>query len=99
VVLDSIGACAWGPVFEEIGFRGLLYATLRCRYRPWQAALLTAALFGVTHVHSIPGWASITWSGFVYALAFERCRSLVPGILCHAWSCAFALAATWRFYR
>jgi membrane protease YdiL (CAAX protease family) len=99
VILQSIDGCAWAPVLLEIGFRGLLYATLRCRYRPWQAALLSAALFGAPHVHSVPGWASITWSGFVYALAFERCRSLVPGILCHAWSCGFGLATTWVFYR
>ncbi len=99
VLLDAFNVCTWAPVFEEIGFRGLLYATLRCRYRPWQAALLSAALFGAPHVHSLPTWASITWSGFVYALAFERCRSLLPGILCHAWSCAFGVAATWVFYR
>jgi membrane protease YdiL (CAAX protease family) len=99
VLAQSLDVCAWSPIFEEIGFRGLLYATLRRQYRPWQAALLSAALYGAPHLHSLPGLVSLTWSGFVYALAFERCRSILPAILCSAWAGAFAIAVTVLLYR
>jgi membrane protease YdiL (CAAX protease family) len=99
VLANSIDACAWSPFFEELGFRGLLYATLRRHYRPGQAALFSGAVFGMAHFHSLPGLMSLTWSGFVYALAYERCRSILPGIVCSAWATAFAIAATIYFYR
>jgi hypothetical protein len=53
----------------------------------------------MAHLHSLPGLVSLTWSGFVYAFAFERCRSLWPGIVCSAWASAFAIAATILLYR
>ncbi len=99
VLANSIDACAWSPFFEELGFRGLLYATLRRHYRPGQAALFSAALFGMGHFLSLPSLAGLTWSGFVYALAFERCRSLWPAVLCSAWANAFSIAATVLIYR
>jgi membrane protease YdiL (CAAX protease family) len=76
-----------------------VYATLRCRYRPWQAALLSGALFAAPQMLSLPGWVSLTWSGFVYALAYERCRSILPGVFCHAFTAGFGLAGTLLFYR
>ena len=99
LIANAVDACAWSAIFEEIGFRGLLYATLRRHYRPWQAALLSAAVFGASHLHSLPDLVSLTWGGFVYAIAFERCKSLVPGILCSAWAAAFSIAATVLLYR
>jgi hypothetical protein len=99
VIANAIDACAWAPFFEEIGFRGLLYATLRRHYGPWQAALLSAAVFGAAHLHSLPDLVCLTWTGFVFALAFERCKSLVPGIVCAAWAGAFSIAATVWLYR
>jgi membrane protease YdiL (CAAX protease family) len=99
VIANAVDACVWLPFFEEIGFRGLLYATLRRHYRPWQAALLSAAVFGAAHLHSLPDLVGLTWSGVVYAIAFERCKSLLPGILCSAWAAAFAIAATVLLYR
>lgn len=79
--LDGVG---WAPVFEELAFRGLLYPTLRLRLPPWTAALLSSALFGVAHGYGVQGFAAVTWSGMIWALGYERTRSLLPGILAHA---------------
>lgn len=98
-LLDTIDACAWAPLFEELGCRGLLYLTLRRNYPAWQAALLSGAIFGAMHMYSLPGMMSITWSGFVWALAFERCRSLWPSIVGHAATNSLVFAYAWLFYR
>jgi hypothetical protein len=86
------------PVLYEIAFRGLLYQTLRTYLTPHLAALASAALFGLWFQQSLPGFLAILWSGYVWALAFEHTRSLVPGMLCHGLVNALALAhlATYR---
>jgi membrane protease YdiL (CAAX protease family) len=84
LALSAIDAVAWAPVFEEIGCRGLLFMTLRRRVGPLSAALTSAMLFAMPHQYSLPGFLSVAWTGFVFALAFERCKSLVPGMVCHA---------------
>jgi membrane protease YdiL (CAAX protease family) len=84
VMAGTIDGVVWAPVFEELAFRGLLYPTLRLRLPPWPAALLSAALFGVAHGYGLQGFAAVTWSGMVWALGYERTRSLLPGILAHA---------------
>jgi membrane protease YdiL (CAAX protease family) len=98
-MLDAIDTCAWAPFFGELGCRGLLYLTLRRNYPPWQAALVSAALFGAVQLHSLPGMMSVTWSGFVWALAFERCRSLWPVIACHALAQVIVVSSIWLLYR
>jgi hypothetical protein len=39
------------------------------------------------------GHVAAGWTGYVFAIALEKCRSLVPGILCHA--CWNALIFAW----
>jgi uncharacterized protein len=94
VAAGTVDGVVWAPVFEELAFRGLLYPTLRLRLPPWTAALLSSALFGVAHGYGAQGFAAVTWSGMVWALGYERTRSLVPGILAHA---ASNLLATLSF--
>lgn len=92
----AVDAVAWAPLFEEIGFRGLVYVTLRFRLRPWPAALLGGLAFSAVHLYTWPGFFAIWWSGFVWAVAYEKTRSLWPCILCHAlhnllWTSSYAL--------
>jgi len=74
----------WAPAFEELSFRGLLYFSLRRRFAPLPAALLSAAIFGGVHFYSLPGLVITFWHGIVWAWAFERTRSLWPAIAAHA---------------
>jgi len=84
VILAAIDIAAWAPIVEEILFRGLLYATLRTRIGVAEAALLSAVIFTLPHGYSIAGSASVLVSGLLWAVAYERTRSLLPGLFAHA---------------
>lgn len=98
-LLSSINTVVWAPIFEEIGFRGLLYTTLRSRYGVVTAAILSAAIFAMLHLYSIAGALAVFWSGLVWAFAFERFRSLLPAMFAHATGNLMAVASVLLFYR
>jgi hypothetical protein len=79
-ILDSV---VWAPFIEELAFRGVLYATLRKTVGVWPAVGLSAALFAMVHGYGAIGFVSVFWSGTLWALAYERTRSLLPAILGH----------------
>jgi membrane protease YdiL (CAAX protease family) len=51
------------------------------------------------HGTSVPAFIGIFWSGLVWALVFERCRSLLPAIIAHSTGNMLALASVLLFYR
>lgn len=81
VLLDG-AVCA--PVFEEIACRGLVYPLLRTKLSMWPAALCSAAIFSFPHLYSWEGLLLVGWSGVIWAVAYEKSRSLLPGIAAHA---------------
>jgi CAAX protease family protein len=84
VALGILSAVVAAPFFEEIVFRGLLFATLRRRFGVISAALGSAIVFAVLHGYGWAGLLSVLWSGALWAWSYERTRSLVPGMLAHA---------------
>ncbi len=98
-MLSAINVVLWAPIFEELGFRGLVYISLRSRFGPVTAALISASLFSALHLYSLPGFLSVLWSGLVLTYAFERYRSLLPGIAAHGLNNAIALSIVLLFYR
>ena len=74
----------FAPIFEEIAFRGLLYATLRRRLTFLPAAIISASIFALAHGYSLIGFISVFWSGFLWAWTYERTGSLIPGMVAHA---------------
>jgi membrane protease YdiL (CAAX protease family) len=84
VAASMVDGVVWAPIFEELAFRGLLYPTLRLRLPAVPAAVLSAAIFGLAHGYGLTGFAAVTCSGAIWALGYERTRSLLPGILAHA---------------
>ena len=84
VVLEAVDATVWAPVVEEILFRGLLYATLRTRMGVAESALASALVFTLPHGYALAGSASVLVSGVLWAVAYERTRSLLPGLFAHA---------------
>ena len=84
LVGSLLGTVVFAPLLEEIVFRGLLYGTLR-RWMGWPAAaLLTAAVFAAAHGYGVAGFGSVFASGIMWAVAYERTRSLLPGMIAHA---------------
>jgi hypothetical protein len=80
IALDSI---VWAPLVEEVAFRGVLYATLRTKMSMAPAALLSAGTFALVHGYGMIGLASVFCSGIIWAVAYERTRSLWPAVLAH----------------
>ncbi|HXJ85003.1 MAG TPA: type II CAAX endopeptidase family protein [Candidatus Methylomirabilis sp.] len=83
-VVNAFNATVWAPVVEELTFRGLLYATLRTRLGMWPAALVSAAIFALPHGYAAAGSLSVLLSGVLWAVAYERTRSLLPGLIAHS---------------
>ena len=73
----------FAPVFEEMVFRGLFFATLRRRFGFVASALISATVFAVAHGYGLMGFASVLWSGMLWAWVYERSGSVLPGILAH----------------
>lgn len=73
----------YAPFFEELLFRALLFATLRRRFGFTTSALLSAGTFGLAHGYGVLGFASVMWSGLLWAWAYEKTGSLLPGVLAH----------------
>jgi membrane protease YdiL (CAAX protease family) len=93
VAAGTLDGVVWAPIFEELIFRGVLYPTLRLRLPAWLAALGSAAIFAIAHGYGVQGFVAVTWSGMVWALGYERTRSLLPGMLAHAGSNLLATAS------
>ena len=77
-------AAIWAPLFEELAFRGVLFAGLCKRLAFLPAALGSSLLFGISHGYDPIGQLAIVWVGFVLCWLFERTRSLVPCLFAHA---------------
>ena len=74
----------FAPIFEELAFRGLLFAMLRRRFAFLPAALISTSVFALAHGYSPIGFLSVFWSGFLWAWIYERTGSLIPGMVAHA---------------
>lgn len=99
VIWSAINIIVWIPILEEIGFRGLVYTTLRSRFTPTLAIVISALLFSALHMKSITGFLSIFWSGLLLAYAYERYHSLLPGIIMHSTGNLLYLSTILLFYR
>jgi membrane protease YdiL (CAAX protease family) len=97
--LSGVNLVIWAPIFEEIGFRGLLYTTIRSRFTPWVAIIVSALIFSSLHLYSLPGFLAVFWSGLVLAYAYERYRSLLPCIIVHALGNLLTMSTVLLFYR
>lgn len=70
----------FGPLFEEILFRGLLYGPVRKKVGPLMAILIISALFTIAH-HSYK--APYFVMGLLFTYLYERTQSLAPSIFSH----------------
>ncbi|CDD35459.1 cAAX amino terminal protease family protein [Roseburia sp. CAG:309] len=72
----------FGPIAEELIFRGMVFRTLRKGFPFVVAALLSGACFGIYHMNWVQGvYASCL--GVVLAFVYERTQSILGAILFH----------------
>ena len=60
---------------------------------------ISAVVFGFAHMYSLVGFLEVTWTGFILAIGYERCHSLWPCIVAHAYNNLFFVLLMWVFYR
>jgi membrane protease YdiL (CAAX protease family) len=84
VIASLLGTVVFAPVLEEIVFRGLLYGTLRRRLGWPLAAVLSALVFAAAHGYGVAGFGSVFASGVMWAVAYEKTGSVLPGMIAHA---------------
>ena len=84
LAISLLEIVVFAPVFEELTFRGLFYATLRRRFSFLPAACISAGIFGLAHGYGLIGFISVLWSGFLWAWIYEKTGSLIPGMIAHA---------------
>jgi len=80
------------PFAEEICFRGMLFGGFRRRLPLWAAAPAAAAVFGLLHYST--GWSTVVplmFLGMVFAVVYEKTRSIWPAIGMHMFNNALAL--------
>ena len=99
VTASLLGTVVFAPVLEEVVFRGLLYGTLRRRLRWPAAAVLSAAVFAAAHGYGVAGFGSVFASGVMWAVAYEKTGSLLPGMAAHAANNASAACAVLALLR
>lgn len=84
LVVSLLEYVVLAPIFEELAFRGLLYAALRRRFGFMSSAFISASLFAIAHGYGLIGCISVLWSGYLWAWIYEKTGSLIPGMIAHA---------------
>jgi len=84
LILPLISYTLLAPIFEELVFRGILFSTLRRRLGPWTSIIISAAVFSLAHGYGSVGSITIFLSGILWAWAYEKSGSVLPGIAAHA---------------
>ena len=87
IFVSSVIAAVFGPVIEEIFFRGVMYNAVKRRLGIFWAVMITSVLFSFLHTHAMTyflvGFILITILGIVLAYLYEKTGSLVPSITLH----------------
>ncbi len=83
ILIYFLLACVLAPIFEEIVFRGYVYAGLRRVASPRWAMLLGGLIFASVHMNPA-AMVIITLIGILLCYLYERTRSLLPGMVAHS---------------
>ncbi len=81
-IIYFVLACVLAPIFEEIVFRGYVYAGLRRLANPRQAMLMGGLIFAAVHLNG-EALVIITLIGIMLCYLYEHTRSLLPGMIAH----------------
>jgi len=71
------------PFLEECVFRGVIFSTFRAIVAWPIAVLLSAVVFAGAHGYGVVGFLMVLWSGLLWAWAYEKTGSLLPGMAAH----------------
>jgi hypothetical protein len=80
--MSTVFAAVFGPVAEEIFFRGFMYPAVKKKAGVFTGIVVTAGIFAFLHAHLV-GFAPIFALGILLAYLFEKTGSLVSSITVH----------------
>ena len=86
------------PLAEEMIFRGMTYRRIRQYLGVPRGILLSALLFGIYHMNMIQLIYAFV-PGLLFAWLYERTRTLIVPVCCHAAANAWALAVEYGLDR
>lgn len=73
----------FGPLVEEVLFRGMVFGKLRRVFSFWPAALISGAIFGLYHMNLVQGIYAGAF-GIILAYVFEKTETIWGCYLLHA---------------
>lgn len=82
VTYSLVLACVFGPIVEELFFRGFCYPAFKKRWGSAWAMILTSFFFAVIH-RSLFAFLPIFLLGLALAYIYEKRRTLLPAIALH----------------
>ena len=82
IAIYFVLVCIFAPIFEELIFRGYVYAGLRRIMSPRAAILIGAAAFSAVHLNA-EAFLVIMLIGVMLCYLYERTRSLIPAMIAH----------------
>jgi len=87
IFTSSIIAAIFGPVIEEIFFRGVMYNAVKRKFGVFAGIFITSVLFSFLHTHAMTyflvGFVPILILGMALAYLYEKTGSLIPSITLH----------------
>lgn len=95
IALALLLVALWGPVVEEIFFRGFLLGGLQARIGAWPAILFSSGVFALFHL--LPGLYVPTFLlGVAFGWVYLKTRSIWPAIFAHSLHNTLALVVVWQ---
>ncbi len=83
IIIGVVSAGIVSPFYEEIFYRGFIYRWLRTRISMRGAIVISALIFTLAHFPTMNAMPVNFISGIVFAWAYERTGSVVPGMIVH----------------
>ena len=87
IFVSSIIAGVFGPIIEEIFFRGVMYNAVKKKMGVFWGIFITSVLFSFLHTHAasyfLVGFIPIAILGAALAYLYEKTGSLIPSITLH----------------
>ncbi len=89
-IAGILSFCIFGPIAEEICFRGILLGgLLKMRCRPWIAILITALAFSLVHGYAVKLVGTLL-IGIIVGWLYWRTGSIIPCLIIHIVNNSFA---------
>ncbi|ALS29590.1 CAAX amino terminal protease [Paenibacillus sp. 32O-W] len=83
VLLGVLSAGFVSPVYEEIFYRGFMYRWLRTRTGIVWGIVISSLIFTAAHYPTLNAMPVNFISGVIFAWAYERTGSVIPGMIVH----------------